>query len=101
MIDGLRDGKHCGVPNNRQGACLRLANLTNDNRLAGVQGLFGHVLELLWRLHVFQQQQENVGLIFVEHVIYKVENFERRFIAGSDYMAEGKVAWARPVEKGK
>ena len=100
-IGGVRTGERRGVRGDRAPSRLGLADLGDDQRLAGAQRLVGDAAEFLRRLDVFEQQQEDVGLAFVEHEIDDVGGFERRLVAGGDDVAEGEIAFARAVEEGK
>src|SRR5262245_61950535 len=100
-IGGLGAGERCGVRSNRTRAWLRLTDLADDDRLAGAKRLFGHAPEFLRRLHILEEQQENISLTFVEHVVDEVEDLERRLITGCDDVTECKIARSRTVEKRK
>ena len=87
-IGGVRAGERGGVRGDRAASRLGLADLGDDQRLAGAERLVGDAAEFLRRLHVFEQQQKDVGLAFVEHVVEQVGRFERGFVAGGDDVAE-------------
>ena len=89
----------CEVTARRPGSDL--ADLGDDQRLAGLQRLVGGAAEFRRRLHVLEQQQEDIGLAFVEHEVEKVGDFERGLVAGGDDVAEREIAPARAVEEGK
>ena len=100
-IGGVRAGERGGVRGDGAAAGLGLADLGDDQRLAGRQGLVGGAAEFRRRLDVFEQQQEDVGLAFVEHVVEEVGGFEHGLVAGGDDVAERQIAPARAVEERK
>src|SRR5262249_13793796 len=97
-IASWRTGESRGVRRDCARACFRSTNLADYDRFTRVQSLFSDTLELLRRLHVFKQQEKNVGDTFVEHVIDEVEGFERSFVAGGDDMPESQIAGASTIE---
>ena len=100
-IGGMRAGKRRGVRGDRAASGLGLADLGDDQRLAGAQGLFGDAAEFRRRLDVLEQHQEDVGLALVEHEVDEVGGLENGFVAGGDDVAERQIALARAVEERK
>ena len=100
-VGGLRAGERGRVRGDRANARLRLADLADDQRLAGLQGLFGGAPEFLRRLHVLDQKQEDVAAALVDEIIEHVGDIERRFVAGGDDMPEEDVARPRAIEEGE
>jgi hypothetical protein len=78
-----------------------LPELADDQRLAGAQRLARHALEGRGILHVLEQQQEDVGLALVQHVIDEIERLEAGFIAGGHHVAEREVLRPAVIEQGK
>ena len=100
-IGGVRTGQRRGVRKDGAPSRLGLPNLGDDQRLAGGQGLLGDAAEFRRRFDVLEQQQEDVGLAFVEHEVDEIRGFEKGLVAGGDDVAEGEIAPAGAVEKGK
>src|SRR5450756_890560 len=100
-IGGMRAGERGGVRGDSAASGLGLTNLGDDQRLAGFQGLVSGAPEFRRRLHIFKQQQVNIGLALVEHGVEEVRSFEHRFVASGDDMAECQIASARAVEECK
>ena len=100
-IGRVRAGKRRGVRGDGAPSRLGLSDLGDDQRLAGRQGFLGDAAEFRRRFDVLEQQQEDVGLAFVEHEVDEVGGFEKSLVAGRDDVAEGEIAPARAVEKRK
>jgi hypothetical protein len=98
-VGGLRACECRGVRSHRTAAGRGLADLMNDQRLAGLERFFRHAGEFFRRLHGFEQQQKDVGVALIEHVIDEVGSLEGRFIAGRHNVAEVEIARARAVEE--
>ena len=80
-------------------ARIGLADLVDDQRLAGSQCLFRDAQERLGCLDVFDHHQEGVGLAFIEQVLDDFEALEAGFVARRDDVVEGHLLRPAAVEE--
>src|SRR5208282_2063326 len=98
-VGGLRTCERRGVRSHGAAAGSGLADFTNDQRFAGLERLFRHAGEFFRRLHGFEQQQKDVGVTLIEHVVDEVGSLEDGFITGGHDVAKVETARPRAVEE--
>ncbi len=100
-VGGGRAGERGGVRGGGARARIRLADLVDDDGLAGLQRLLGHAPEGLRALDVLQQHQQGVGLALLEDPVGEIERLQARLVAGGDDVAHRELLGAGVVEEGK
>ncbi len=78
---------------------LRTAQLCGNQRFAHPQCFFGDRFEFLRALYVFEEQQENIRLAFVQHEVDKVENLQACLVAGRHHIAEREFFFPANIKK--
>ena len=101
LIGRVGAGQRRRMRRGRPHASVRLADLIDDDGLAGPQRLLGHAPERLRRLDVLQQQHQRVGLALVENELGEVERLQARLVAGGDDVAERQLLGAPVIEEGE